>query len=52
MKIKFLLKNNMKKLVVALSTCVALSFVGCIDRDFDLAEVSGEATIGGEELVV
>ena len=42
----------MKKLVVALSTCVALSFVGCIDRDFDLAEVSGEATIGGEELVV
>ena len=52
MKIIFLLKNNMKKLVVALSTCVALSFAGCVDRDFDLAEVSGEVTIGGEELVV
>ena len=42
----------MKKLVVALSICVALSFVSCIDRDFDLAEVSGEVTVGGEELVV
>ena len=42
----------MRKLVVALSTCVALSFAGCIDRDFDLAQVSGEVTVGGEELVV
>lgn len=42
----------MKKSFVALSICAALAFVGCIDRDFDLADTSGEMTIGGEELVV
>ena len=29
-----------------------MSFAGCIDRSFDLAETSGEITVGGEELVV
>lgn len=42
----------MKKLFVALSVCAVFSFTGCIDREFDLAETSGEMTIGGEELVV
>ncbi len=40
----------MKKLFVALSVCAALALTGCIDRDFDLADTSGEVTIGGEEL--
>lgn len=42
----------MKKFFTALTVCAALSFVGCIDREFDLAETSGEVTIGGEELVL
>ena len=42
----------MKKLFTALLVCVALSFVGCVDREFDLADTSGEITVGGEELVV
>ncbi len=42
----------MKKLFTALSICVALSFAGCIDNEFNLADTSGEITIGGEELVV
>jgi hypothetical protein len=32
--------------------CVALSFAGCVDREFDLADTSGEITVGGEELVL
>ena len=42
----------MKRLFSVLSMCVALSFAGCIDREFDLADTSGEITVGGEELVV
>lgn len=42
----------MKRSFVALSACVALAFVGCIDRDFELSDVSGEITVGGEELTV
>lgn len=41
----------MKKFFTAL--CISmLSFVGCVDRSFDLAETSGEMTIGGDELVL
>lgn len=44
----------MKKLVSIICTLCACAFVlhGCVDREFDLADVSGEVTIGGEELVV
>lgn len=42
----------MKRLFTLLSIATVISFVGCIDRDFDLANTSGEITIGGEELVV
>ena len=42
----------MKRVFNVLLVCVALSFAGCIDREFDLADTSGEITIGGEELVV
>lgn len=42
----------MKKDLLALSICTIALFSGCIDREFDLAETSGEMTIGGEELVV
>lgn len=42
----------MKKFLVALSVCAVFSFAGCIDRDFELTDVSGEMTVGGEELIV
>ncbi len=42
----------MKRTFVAFSICAAMAFVGCIDRDFELSEVSGEVTVGGEELVL
>lgn len=42
----------MKKDLLTLSICAIVLFSGCIDREFDLAETSGEMTIGGEELVV
>ena len=42
----------MKRVFTALSVCAALSFAGCVDQEFDLADTSGEVTIGGEELVV
>ena len=42
----------MKRAFTSLCICAALSFVGCIDRSFDLADTSGEITVGGEELVV
>ena len=42
----------MKRAITFLCICVAFSFVNCIDRDFDLADVSGEVTLGGDELVV
>ena len=42
----------MKKLFFAISACAVLAFTGCIDREFELTEVSGEITVGGEELVV
>lgn len=40
----------MKKLFIISFACLAL--YGCIDRDFNIADVSGEVTIGGEELVL
>ena len=42
----------MKRHLHLLCMCALLTFVGCIDNDFNLADVSGEVTIGGEELVV
>ena len=42
----------MKRLFTLLCTLIALLFVGCIDREFNLAETSGEVTVGGEELIV
>ena len=42
----------MKKLFFAISACAVLAFVGCIDREFDIADVSKEVTVGGEELIV
>ena len=42
----------MKRVVTALFACAALSFAGCIDKSFDLADTSGEITVGGKELVV
>lgn len=42
----------MKRIFTTLCICIALPFVGCIDRNFDLADTSGDVTIGGEELVV
>ncbi len=42
----------MKRAFSALFVCASLLFVGCIDQEFNLADTSGEITIGGEELVV
>lgn len=42
----------MKRVATALFACAALSFASCIDKSFDLADTSGEITVGGEELVV
>ena len=42
----------MKRVFTALFVCVGLLFTGCIDREFDLADTSGEITVGGEELVL
>ena len=45
----------MKRAFTSLCICAALSFVSCdqfVDKDFDIADVSGEITVGGEELVV
>ena len=42
----------MKRAFTSLCICAILSFVGCVDRSFDLAETSGEITIGGEELIL
>ena len=42
----------MKKSLVALLVCGILPFTGCIDNGFNLADTSGEVTVGGEELVV
>lgn len=41
----------MKRLSLILSVCL-LALSGCIDRDFAIDEVSGEMTVGGEELVL
>ena len=41
----------MKKFTWAVCAC-AMVMYGCIDRDFNIADVSGEVTIGGEELVL
>ena len=45
-------KTNMKRVSTSLCILFALLSAGCVDRGFDLAETSGEITIGGEELVV
>lgn len=42
----------MKKLFAALSVCALFAFTGCIDREFELTDVSGEVTVGGEELIL
>ncbi len=42
----------MKKAFTSLCICAALSMVGCIDKSYDIADVSGEVTVGGQELVV
>ena len=42
----------MKRVFTVLFVCAALSFVGCIDHEFDLADTSGEITVGGEELLL
>ena len=42
----------MKRAFSALFVCASLLFVGCIDQEFNLADTSGEITVGGEELVV
>ena len=41
----------MKKLFI-LFACACVALCGCIDRDFNIADVSGEVTVGGEELVL
>lgn len=46
-----LLCFDMKKCAILLSVAAVL-LVGCIDRDFDIADISGEVTLGGEELVL
>ena len=42
----------MKRVFSALFVCATLLYAGCIDREFDLADVSKEITVGGEELIV
>ena len=42
----------MKRAFSALLVCASLLSVGCIDQEFNLADTSGEITVGGEELVV
>ena len=42
----------MKRIITLMSIVAVAMFAGCIDRDFDLADTSGEITVGGEELVV
>ena len=42
----------MKRAITSLCICIALSFASCVDNSFDLADVSGEVTVGSEELVV
>ncbi len=42
----------MKRVFTALFVCATLAFIGCVDREFDIADTSGEITIGGEELLL
>lgn len=42
----------MKRVSIALFACAALLFTGCIDREFDIADTSGEITVGGGELLL
>ena len=42
----------MKRVFIALFACATLLFTGCIDREFDIADTSGEITVGGEELLL
>ena len=41
----------MKKLAIILSVCL-VALCSCVDRDFDLGNLSGDVTVGGEELVL
>ena len=41
----------MKKSFWAICACAMVAH-GCIDRDFNIADTSGEVTIGGEELIL
>lgn len=52
MQIKFFIKITMKRAITSLCICAVLSFASCIDTGFELTDVSGEVTVGGEELVV
>ncbi len=42
----------MKRAITSLCICASLLLASCIDNSFNLADVSGEVTLGGEELVV
>ncbi len=42
----------MKRVFIALFACAAMLFTGCIDREFDIADTSGEVTVGGKELLL
>lgn len=41
----------MRKFTFSLCLCIAM-LCSCVDREFDLANLSGEITVGGEQLVV
>ncbi|MBR2326009.1 MAG: hypothetical protein IKA49_01450 [Alistipes sp.] len=42
----------MKKALHLLCLCALFTLTGCIDRDFNIADMSGEMTVGGEELTL
>lgn len=42
----------MKRIFTIVLFAATMLCVSCIDRDFDLADTSGEVTVGGEQLVV
>ena len=42
----------MKRVFIALFACAVVLFTGCIDREFDIADTSGEVTVGGKELLL
>lgn len=42
----------MKRVLTSLCISIALISAGCVDRGFDLSKMSGEITVGGEELIL